>query len=72
MPKTFLIMDHTGHSTLEFTDDQRQEINEKFLALHGQGMTAATRAKGQTDYQVTRDPADLKDETLFVPRLKGG
>jgi len=68
----FSIMDTTGHSTVEFTDEQKAEADAKFRALIGEGKTAATRKAGETDYKVIKDPAKIEDETLFVPQLRGG
>jgi hypothetical protein len=64
-------MDHTGHSTIDITD--QNVAMEKFNDLvKNQKMTAATRNAGETDYTVVKDPNDLKDETLFVPHMQGG
>ena len=68
----FYVMDRSGHSTLEFTPAQKAEADATFKALIGEGRTAATRQAGAHDYNVIRDPAQVQDETLFVPRLKGG
>lgn len=71
----FLIMDHTGHSTHEFDENNplmREEATKIFIALIESGGTAATREAGAIDYKVIRDPADCLAETLFVPRMKGG
>lgn len=71
----FLIMDHTGHSTREFDEDNplmREEAKKIFVTLIEQGNTAATREAGAVDYKVIRDPADCLAETLFIPRMKGG
>jgi hypothetical protein len=68
------IMDRTGHTTVEFDKTNPVELKEamdRFNELVGNGHTAGIRASGETDYTVTRTfmPAD---ETLFIPRLKGG
>lgn len=68
----FQIMDFTGHSTIEFTAEQKAEAEAMFAKLLADGSTAATRKAGATDYTVIRDPAKLQDETLFVPRMQGG
>lgn len=68
----FYVMDHTGHSTIEFTAEQRAEADAKFKTLLEEGKTAATRKVGAPDYAVIRDPGQVQDETLFIPHLKGG
>lgn len=70
----FYIPDRSGHTTLEFTPAQKAESDAKFRALIGEGRTAATRQAGvgNGDYTVIREPGQVQDETLFVPRLKGG
>lgn len=68
----FYIMDYTGHSTIEFSAEQKAEADAKFKALIEEGKTAATRKAGATDYAVIRDPGQVQDETLFLPHLKGG
>lgn len=66
----FQILDHTGHSTLEFTDTN--DAMEKFNVLIKDGSTAATRKTGDKDYTVTRNFDPTADETLFIPRMQGG
>ena len=68
----FHIMDATGHSTIEFTAEQKAEAEAKFKALIDGGKTAATRKAGATDYTVTRAFDPTADEALFIPHLKGG
>lgn len=68
----FFIMDHSGHSTREFSAADKAEAEALFKALIEDGKTAATRKAGSTDYTVVRDPAKIQDETLFAPRLQGG
>ncbi len=68
----FHIMDRTGHSTREFSAAERVEAEALFRSLVGDGMTAATRETGKTDYTVVRDPAKVQDETVFIPQLVGG
>jgi ribosomal protein L10 len=68
----FFVMDHSGHTTLEFTDEQKAEAQKVFDEFVKEGKTAATRKKGSTDYNVIRDPNKIQDETLFVPRMQGG
>jgi hypothetical protein len=68
----FYIPDHTGHSVMEFSSDQRAEADALFAKLLAEGKTPATRRAGAHDYQVIRDPGQLQDETLFAPRYVGG
>ena len=70
-----LIMDHTGHSTIEFDPADTVQLTEamaRFKALTGAGGVAATRRAGETDYQVVKKFEDTWDETLFVPQMRGG
>lgn len=68
----FQILDHTGHSTLDFSKDETASAMEKFNALIKDGSTAATRKTGDKDYTVTRQFDPTADETLFIPRMQGG
>lgn len=70
----FEVLDHTGHSTYEFTDEQKAEAAALFDSLMdlNPGMLAATRKDGSRDYKVIRSPDQVQDETLFVPRRVGG
>ena len=72
----FEVMDHSGHSTFEFDakdDVQVTSAMAKFEALvGGEKMLAITREAGQRDYTVARQFADLKEETVFRPQMKGG
>ncbi len=68
----FFIMDNTGHSTMEFTAEQKAEANKVFEKLLADGHTAATRQAGAGDYTVIRHPDNVQDETLFIPQRKGG
>ncbi len=67
----FHVMDHTGHSTIEFDKSQTSEAMEKFYDLLNQGHAAAHRDEGQRDYHVSRRFKQA-DETLFVPHYVGG
>lgn len=66
------IMDHTGHSTVEFKPQETDAAMAKLKALLGDGFTIAGRNEGETDYVVTRDPDDTKTDWLAVPQMKGG
>jgi hypothetical protein len=71
----FQIMDHTGHSTIEFDKANTADLDAvvaKFNELKASGHVAATRKAGETDYKVIKSPDDVQDETLFVPQLRGG
>jgi hypothetical protein len=71
----FNIMDHTGHSTLDFDKldpAALKSAQDKFDELISSGHRAATRDSGGTDYQVVKNFDELKDESLFVPQMKGG
>lgn len=70
-----LILDHTGHSVIEFDKTNDAEVKDamaRFEKLLKGGHTAATRKTGETDYKVIKDPAEQQDETLFVPQMRGG
>lgn len=71
----FNIMDHTGHSTLDFDNldpAALKSAQDKFDELIASGHRAATRQPGDTDYQVVKSFDNLQDESLFVPQMKGG
>ncbi len=70
-----LIMDVTGHETIEFDALDKSELEAamaRFEALTKTGHAAATRKKGERDYKVVKSFKDTEDETLFVPAMKGG
>ena len=70
-----LVMDPSGHSTVEFDQSNTVELGEalaRWTALTSTGHTAAVRKSGETDYTLTRSFDPPADETLFVPQLKGG
>ena len=69
------LMDHTGHSTVEFDETSKTDLAtalERFNQLTSTGHAAATRKAGERDYKVVKDFKDTQDETLFVPAMKGG
>lgn len=68
----FNVMDHTGHTTLEFTAEQKAEASAKFTELLAEGKIAGTRKVGQTDYQKVKSFDQLEDETTFTPARQGG
>jgi hypothetical protein len=68
----FNIMDHTGHSTVEFTEVQKADANAKFTELLAEGKIAGTRKLGDTDYQKVKSFEQVQDETVFTPARQGG
>ena len=68
----FSIMDATGHTTEQYAPAEVARAMERFAALVAEGRTAATRKEGASEYSVTRQFDPSAEETLFVPRLKGG
>jgi hypothetical protein len=68
----FNVMDHTGHTTLEFTAEQKAEANATFDRLLTEGKIAGTRKAGATDYQKVKSFDQLEDETTFTPARQGG
>jgi hypothetical protein len=68
----FYVMDHTGHSTVEFTEAQRGEAQAKFDELLAEGKIAGTRKQGASDYQKVKSFDELQDETTFTPPRVGG
>ena len=68
----FNVMDHTGHTTLEFTAEQKAEANATFDRLLAEGKIAGTRKVSQTDYQKVKSFDQLEDETTFTPARQGG
>jgi hypothetical protein len=72
----FFVMDHTGHSTIEFDPENTIDTDEamaRFDQLVGeQKFTAATRKKGETEYRKIKSSGEIQDETLFIPALQGG
>ena len=71
---TQIIMDHTGDTRHQFDPSDAAGVAEaeaRFNELIGAGFTAAERTgPGQSKVVAKFDPA--ADETLFIPRLKGG
>jgi hypothetical protein len=71
---TQIVMDHTGDTRHEFDPVNAAAVAEaeaRFKALTGAGFTAAERTGPGRSRVVGRfDPA--AEETLFIPRLKGG
>jgi hypothetical protein len=71
---TQIVMDHTGDSRRKFDPADAlsvAEAEERFKMLTGAGFTAAKRLDaGKSEVLKTFDPT--AEETLFIPRLKGG
>lgn len=73
MPKQ-IVMDHTGDTRHEFKPDDQAAIDaaeKRFKEFTGAGFTAAERTGSGTS-KVVRKFNPTAEETLFVPRLKGG
>lgn len=70
-----LIMDHTGHSTVEFDPSKTvdlREAMERFERLTKSGHAAAVKNPGDAGYKLTRTFDPTAEETLFVPQMQGG
>jgi hypothetical protein len=67
----FHVLDYTGHSTMEFTESQKDEARLLFGELVERGFLPAHRGEGESDNTVSRRFSEA-DETLFVPHLRGG
>jgi hypothetical protein len=71
---TQIVMDRTGDTRHEFDPAQAAavaEAEERFKELTGAGFIAAERTgPGRSKVVGKFDPA--AEETLFIPRLKGG
>lgn len=68
----FNVMDHTGHSVIEFKPEETDAAMAKFAELTGEGKTAASRKAGQSDYTVTKSFDPNADETVFITPKQGG
>jgi hypothetical protein len=71
---TQIVMDHTGDSRHQFDAANQASIDEaekRFKELTGLGFTAAVKT-GPGESRVVRAFDPTAEETLFVPRLKGG
>jgi hypothetical protein len=69
-----IVMDHTGDTRYEFDAKDRRALAEaerRFMELTGSGFTAATRV-GPGKSEVVRSFDPTAEETIFIPRLKGG
>jgi hypothetical protein len=69
-----VVMDHTGDTRHQFDPADAAAVAEaekRFMELTGAGFTAAKRlAQGKSEIVRNFDPT--AEETLFIPRLKGG
>lgn len=73
MPKLH-IMDHSGHSTIDFDKANTISVAEaerRFKELTGAGFTAAVRA-GPGESKVVKAFDPNAEETLLIPPLQGG
>lgn len=80
----FSIMDHTGHTTLEFDlidPEQRAKAQEVLDKLVAERHTLAVRSLSPGDYHLLRPDGsgrvgvarlDPDSEVLGIPQLKGG
>jgi len=69
-----IVMDHTGDTRYEFdmtVDDALAEAEKRFKEITGQGFTAAVKT-GPGTSKVIKAFDPTAEETLFIPRLKGG
>jgi hypothetical protein len=69
-----IVMDQTGDSRHSFNPGDAGEVAEaerRFKELTGARFTAAKRV-GQGHSELVRDFDPTVEETLFIPRLKGG
>ena len=69
------IMDHTGHTTVEFDKADPaalKEAQERFDKLVAEHHTAATRKAGEKDYTVVKAFDPTADETIFTLPRRGG
>jgi hypothetical protein len=71
---TQIVMDHTGDTRHQFDPADVRAVAEaerRFKELTGAGFTAAKRlGEGKSEVLKTFDPT--AEETLFIPRLRGG
>jgi len=65
-------MDHTGHSTLEFTAEQKADASAKFAELLAEKKIVGTRKEGEMDYRKVKSFEQIEDEAIFTPARVGG
>ena len=68
----FHVMDHSGHSTIEFTSEQKAEAQAKFDELLAEKKIVGTRKTGEQDYKAVKAFSELQDEAVFTPARQGG
>jgi hypothetical protein len=69
-----IVMDHTGDTRHQFDPADARAVAQaeaRFEGLTGAGFTAAKRL-GEGKSEVVRSFDPTADETLFIPRLRGG
>lgn len=69
-----IVMDHTGDTRHEFDVGDKAAVaraEERFKQLTGEGFTAAERV-GEGKATIVRAFNPAAEETVFIPRLKGG
>jgi hypothetical protein len=72
---TQIVMDHTGDARHQFDPADAAGVAEaeaRFKELTGAGFTAAERTTGPGQSKVVTNFDPAAEETLFIPRLKGG
>lgn len=72
--RTQIVMDHTGDTRHKFDPADQAAVNqaeERFKELTGLGFTAAARTGNGASTLMRKFDANV-EETLFIPRLKGG
>jgi hypothetical protein len=71
---TQIVMDHTGDTRHQFDPADVSAVAEaerRFKELTGAGFIAAKRL-GEGKSEIVKNFAPTAEETLFIPRLKGG
>jgi len=66
----FNIMDQTGHTPREFTEDQKTEASALFAKLVGEGRFAYANVGGEQRMLTAFD--DTVEQTTFHRQLQGG
>ena len=69
-----IVMDHTGDTGHQFDPADAAAVAEaekRFMELTGAGFTA-TKRLGQGKSEIVQSFDPTAEQTLFIPRLKGG
>lgn len=70
-----LIMDHTGHTTIDFDSADKVSLDEaekRFRELTGKGFRAARIDETGKPGQLIKAFDPTVEQTLFIPALQGG